>query len=534
MSRTLAARAAGKVSLAVLLSRVLGVVREMTFARLFGAGIANDAFNAAFRVPNLFRDLFAEGALSAAFVPTFTEYLRNRTRSDAFLLANLVLTTLMILLGVFGVVLLLFSDEAVMVVASGFRSTPGKVEITSVLVQILSPFLMFVAMAAVAMGMLNALDHYFVPALAPAIFNAAVIVSGYTLAPWFQEAGIDPILGMAVGTLAGGLLQFLVQLPWLRAHGFRFRLRWDPRHPGIRRMLGLFGPAVVGISAVQVNLVVNTQMATYLPPGNGPVSWLQYAFRIIYLPIGLFGVAVGVVNLRNVSVWAAQQDWEQLKKTVADSLRLVFLLALPSAVGILTLAQPIVRVLYERDEFTASDTHFTAWALSVYALGLAGYSGLKVFVPTFYALGDTRTPVRISILAVAINIAINVVVVFGWLLPTLPEYAFVGLSLGTACSVTLQTVLLHKALSRRLGSWQEHGLGKDIGKMALAAAAMGAIVLGVRYLVGPLVPLSTAGGTALLGACIAIGAACYFGICAAWGIDEVGMLFSMLRGRRKP
>jgi putative peptidoglycan lipid II flippase len=293
------ARAASKVSLAVLISRVLGLVRDQVFAKLFGAGLYNDAWLVALRIPSLLRDLFAEGALSTAFVPTFTEHLQNKGRLDAWHLANLVLSGLLILLGFLTLLFFFFSDFFVSLLAAGFSTVPGKVEITSTLIKILAPFLMLIAMASVAMAILNTLNHFFLPALAPALFNVTLILWGLFLVPEFENRGVVPIYAMGFGALVGGFLQYAVQIPLLRKEGYRFRFRLSLQHPGIRKMGRLMAPAIVGVSAVQINVLVNTQLASFLQD-NGPVSWLSYAFRIIYLPIGLFGVAVGIVNLKEV------------------------------------------------------------------------------------------------------------------------------------------------------------------------------------------------------------------------------------------
>ncbi len=281
------ARAVGKVSFAVFLSRILGLVRDQVFAKLFGAGLYNDAWLVAFRIPNLLRDLFAEGALSAAFVPTFTDYLHKKGRTDAWVLANLVLSALLVLLGAFTLALSIFSESFVYLLAAGFSDVPGKVEITADLLKILSPFLMLIALASVGMAILNTLNHFFIPALAPALFNVAMISAGIFLVPQFEKWGILPIHAMGVGALVGGLLQYGLQLPLMRRHGYRFRFRIDLGHEGLRKIARLMAPAIVGVSAVQINVLVNTQIASFLQD-NGPVSWLSYAFRIIYLPIGLF------------------------------------------------------------------------------------------------------------------------------------------------------------------------------------------------------------------------------------------------------
>lgn len=528
MSRSLtSALTAGKVSLAVFISRILGLVREQVFAWLFGAGIYTDAWNVAFRIPNLLRDLFAEGALSSAFVPTFTSYLQRVGRSEAWHFANLVVSALLVILGTFTLALLVFPEGFVYLLAAGFREVPGKVEVTSTLIQILSPFLLCIALASVAMGMLNTLNHYFLPALAPAFFNMALILAGFLLVPLFDEMGILPIHAMGVGALAGGVLQFAVQLPLMYRHGFRFHWGLDFRHEGIRRMLRLIGPAVFGVSAVQINVMVNTQLASFLQE-NGPVSWLNYAFRIIYLPIGLFGVAVGVVNLREVSVFAARERWRELKETVANSVKWIILLSVPSTVGLVVLAQPVVRVLFERGDFTPADTLYTSYAVAAYALGLLGYSCLKAYVPTFYALNDTRTPVRISMQAVLVNIVLNV-----FLVGVLPaEYKFVGLAFGTAVSVSLNSSLLAYRFQERLGSLREYRVAATFWKSLLAALLMGMAVLAAYRF------LESGGSGSLAGQLVALlfsitgGFLVYLAGCYALGVGEVRELVSRWGVRR--
>lgn len=472
MSRRLqSARAAGAVSSAVFLSRILGLVREQVFAKFFGAGFYTDAWLVAFRIPNLLRDLFAEGALSSAFVPTFTRHLHKKGPSEAWLLANLVFSGLLVVLGGFTLVVLIFPKVFVFLLAAGYADVPGKIEITVNLTRILAPFLMFVAMASVAMGVLNALNYFFIPALAPALFNAALILSGFFLAPQFKQWGIAPIYAMAAGALVGGFLQYGVQIPLLRRQGYRFRFRVNFQHEGVRRMARLMGPAIVGISATEINILINTLLASFLQD-NGPISWLNYAFRIIYLPIGLFGVAVGTVNLREVSLAATKQKWEELKQTVANSIKLLALLAVPSTVGLIVLAVPIVDVLFERGAFTSVDTLYTAYGVMFYSLGILSYCCVKIYAPTFYALDDARTPVRISVTAVAVNIVVNICLVL--VLPL--DYKYLGLAFGTALSLTLNTLLLARNFKRRVGSLEPYQVYGTIMKSIAAAAVMGVVI----------------------------------------------------------
>lgn len=519
------ARAAGKVSLAILISRILGLVRDQFFAKLFGAGLYNDAWLVALRLPNILRDLFAEGALSAAFVPTFTSHLKNEGRPSAWQLANLVMSALMVLLGLFTLILFLFAESFVHLLAAGFSEVPGKVEITGTLIQILSPFLLLVAMASVVMGMLNTLNHFFLPALAPAVFNVSLIGAAIFLVPRFEETGVLPIYAMGVGAVFGGFLQFAVQVPLLRKEGFRFRPSIQFRHPGLIRLGRLIGPAVVGVSAVQINVLVNTQIASFLQD-NGPVSWLSYAFRIMYLPIGLFGVAVGIVNLKEVSALAASEKMHELKETVANSLKLVGFLAIPSTVGLLLLAEPITGVLFERGGFTADDTRFTSYALMGYGLGLFAYSSIKVYVPTFYALNDTRTPVRNTLIAVSTNIAANIALIL--ILP--PGYKYIGLAIGTSVSVMLNSSLLAMHFRRRLGPMREFGIGLSLCKTTFAAVLMGVAVLFLdRYVRFSWEGMELLGRVLSLVASISGGCLVFFGVSRLLRIEELRYLNPFVR-----
>lgn len=519
------AKAAGKVSIAVFASRILGLVREMVMAALFGASAYMDAWLVAFRIPNMLRDLFAEGALSSAFIPTFTKTLKQEGEKEAWLLASLVINGLLIILGGLAIVFVVFSDFFVHLLAGGFVEAPEKFLITTTMVQILSPFLALVALASVVMGVLNTLNHYFLPALAPAFFNVALILAGLFLVPAFENWGFIGIYAIAVGAVVGGVFQLAVQLPLLFRRGFRYRLSFDFRNPGVRRVGRLIAPAVIGVSAVQINIVVNTYLASLF--GDGPVSWLSYAFRLIYLPIGLFGVAVGVVNLREVSVYAAQEQWRELKETVANSVKLISFLAMPSMVGLIVLSVPIIRVLYERGEFVPADTQRTALALTCYSLGLLAYSCIKVYVPTFYALNDTRTPVTISFLAVVLNITVNVMLVF-FVLPDGYEYA--GLAFGTSVSVLVNNGLLAWSFRRRMGSLQEFKVNAALKKTFAAAVVMGLVVFALRSLLdsylGEVNQLLLAVNTALL---VGSGILVYLVCCHIFSVEETRLLLARLR-----
>src|SRR5579862_3487329 len=398
-------RSAGIVSIAVLMSRVTGLVRESVMARLFGAGLIYDAFMLGFRIPNLTRDLFAEGALSSAFVPTFTEYLSNRGKEAAARLVNLVATALILVVGAVCALGVIFAPQLVHLMAPGYAAVPGKFDLAVRMTRIMFPFLLLVALAAQAMGVLNACNRFAVPALASTFFNigsvAFGLILGYVLGPHW---GLEPITGMAIGVVLGGALQLAWQLPALRAEGFTFRPCLDWSHPGLRKIITLMGPAILGNAAVQINVLVITNFASRIP-GNGPVSWLGYSFRFMQLPLGLFGVAIASATLPSISRSAGTGNFEEFRRTLSKSLGMVFLLTLPSSIGLIVLGDTMIGAIYQGGKFQAFDTRQTALALSCYAVGLAGYSALKVLNPAFYALHDARTPMMVSLISIAINYA---------------------------------------------------------------------------------------------------------------------------------
>src|SRR5881394_1085479 len=315
------ARHVGAVSAATFLSRVLGLLRDQVFAAWFGAGTAADAFNMAFRVPNLVRDLFAEGAMSASFVPTFTEWRERQGDEAAWQLGRQLMSTLLaVLLGLCALGWI-FAPQLLGLMAGGFAAVPGKLALTVTLTRIMLPFLPAVALAAAAMGMLNARGVFFLPALAPALLNIGMIVFGLSLMPAARAVGWPVITAMAFGVVLGGLLQFACQLPALLKLGFRFRLELPTWHPGVRRVAFLMLPATVGLAATQVNIFVSQAIAASFREGS--VSWLQYAFRLMQLPIGLFGVAVATVSLPALSRAAVRRDMPAVRATLSESVRLV-------------------------------------------------------------------------------------------------------------------------------------------------------------------------------------------------------------------
>lgn len=477
------ARSAGLISVATMTSRLLGVAREMVLAKLFGAGTAMDAFNVAFRVPNLLRDLFAEGAMTAAFVPTFTRTLTSADRETAWRLGNLVINSLLLVTGVLVVLGIVLAEPVTHTIASGegFVTVPGKLDLTTQLTRIMLPFLTTVAVAAAMMGMLNSVGRFFLPALSPAMFNVATILCAFLLVPFMPMFGLPPIAGIAVGTLVGGLGQILVQWPALRQEGFRYRPVVDFRNPELREILRLMGPGTLGLAAVQINVFVNTYLATTQP--EGAVSWLNYAFRLMYLPIGLFGVSIATAALPDLSRHAAAADRAAMRRTVSSGLRMMLMLNVPATIGLIALAHPAVELLYERGRFTPVDTAATAAALMFYAPGLVGYSAVKLASPAFYALRDSRTPVVVSVLSVAANLGMNLALV--------RVMGYRGLALGTALAAVLNAGTLLVLLSRRLEGLDGRRILVAATKILIASLLMGLAAWGSAGWLAGVVPQRT-------------------------------------------
>jgi putative peptidoglycan lipid II flippase len=510
-------RSAGLVSLAMGMSRATGLLREIVMARLFGAGFVYDAFLLGFRIPNLTRDLFAEGALSSAFVPIFTQTLAQKGRKEAAILSNLVATALIIVVGLFCLAGIVFTPAWVNLLAFGFHQVPGKFELAVKLTRIMFGFLLLVALAAQAMGVLNACNRFAVPALASTFFNIGSIVFGltigYVLGP---HLGIEPITGMAIGVVLGGALQLAWQLPSLRAEGFRFRPTIDWNHPMLRRIFGLMGPAILGNAAVQINVLVITNFASRIP-GNGPVSWLGYSFRFMQLPLGLFGVAIASATLPAISRSAGIGNFDEFRRTLSKSLGMVFLFTVPSAVGLMVLGRTMIGAIYQGGKFSAHDTDQTALALSCYALGLAGYSALKVLNPAFYALHDARTPMIVSLLSIAVNY------VTASLLLNRVGLGHAGLALSTAAVATFAGVALFVMLRNRIGGIYGRNLIESIWKITAASAVMGVAVFLSSHGIEGWLGADRLGRFVNLAASIPLGLLVFYAMCRALRVSELDL-----------
>lgn len=429
-------KAFSQVASGTFLSRILGLIREQVFAHLFGASLAADAFFAAFRIPNLLRDLFAEGALSSAFVPVFKQELQEGGKEAAFELAQVCFSVLTIILGVVIAAGMLFSPQLVDIITPGFGKVAGKAELTSQLTALMFPFLLMVALAALAMSILNSFDRFAIPALAPALFNIGVISAAYLICPYLER----PIFGMAIGVLLGGFGQFVIQLPGLRRIGFRFRFRPIFRHPGLRRIGRLITPMIGGLAAGRVNIFVNTMLASLLAAGS--VSYLTYSYRIMHLPLGMIAVALGTVALPKASALAANNDDEGLAETFYRAIDLCFFLVLPVAAFFVACGDEVVGLLFEHGRFGSIDTFNTYQALIWFSVGLVGFAGVRVTAPIYYALKDAVRPMRYSIIAVIVNLAAN----FAFI----PFLDFAGLALATGLGGLVNFGLLAYNLPRKV------------------------------------------------------------------------------------
>jgi putative peptidoglycan lipid II flippase len=457
------ARSAGLISLAILASRVLGVARESVLASYFGASAPMDAYNVAFRIPNLLRDLFAEGAMTSAFVPAFTRVLQQRGREEAWRLGNLVINALLVITGTLAILGMLFAAPITAFIAPKFAQVPGKLELTTLLTQVMLPFLTTVAVAVAMMGMLNSLHRFFIPSLSPAMFNVATILCAITLVPILRKMEWPPILAIGIGTLLGGLGQMAIQWPVLRREGFRYRPVLDFKDPELRGILRMMGPGTLGVAAVNINVLVNTYLAA---AQQGAVSWLGYAFRLMYLPIGLFGVSIATAALPDVSRHASNGDDAAIRRAVSSAIRLMLMLNVPAMIGLIVLAEPIVALLYQRGHFTDADTQATAAALRFYAPGLIGYSIVRIASPTFYSLGNSRTPVIVSVASVTVNLILNIVLV--------KVMGFRGLALGTAIAALFNAFTLLWLLRGQL-----HGIDGRRVTVAFLKISGAAVVMGI-------------------------------------------------------
>jgi len=462
------AKAAGVVGSATLLSRIFGFIRDMVVAGFFGAGLATDAFFVAFRIPNLLRRLFAEGSLTISFVPVFTEYLKKKSKEDAIGLANTAFTLLSIILVIVSLAGIFLSPLIVKIIAPGFSKVANKYELTVFLTRLMFPYIFFISLVALCMGILNSLRHFAAPALAPVVLNICIIGAAILLRNLFPE----PIISLAVGVMVGGILQLAMQFPFLVKMGVKLRPSFDFKHPGVKKIGILMLPAVFGAAVYQLNIFISTLLASLLPDGS--VSYLYYADRVVQLPLGVFAIAIGTASLPSLSEQASSGDSEEMKKTISFSLRLILFVTIPAMFALIALRVPIISVLFQRGEFNYQSTILTSQALLYYAVGLWAFSAIRVVVSAFYSLQDTKTPVKVAIVALFANAILGVILMF--------PLKHGGLALATSIASAVNIIILFFMLKKKIGEFLGSEFYNSILKTLLSSLAMWGTIALVNYI----------------------------------------------------
>jgi putative peptidoglycan lipid II flippase len=501
-------KSASLISAFTILSRIFGYIRDSRIAFLLGAGTAADAYTAAYRIPNMFRRLVGEGAVSAAFIPVFSRYLAEDRKDEAFEFANTMLTAITIFLTVFTIAGIALSPVIVRLFASGFDDTPGKLELTAALNRIIFPYIFLISMSALAMGILNSFHKFGAPAFAPVLLNLTMIAFSF-LGAMFG----DITRTLAVGVVAGGALQLASQIPALLKTGWKIRFKLDFSHPGVRRVAKLMVPVIFGVSIVQVNVLVGTQFASFLQEGS--VTSIYLADRVMELVLGGYAVAISTVILPLLSRQAALHQMDELKTTLNFSTRLILFITFPATVGLILLRHEIIEVLFQHGDFDAASTTLTAWALPFFAIGLSAFSMVKIIVPAFYAMQDTRTPVKVALIAMFLNIALN----FLFIRPLRNG----GPALATSISAFFNSLSLMFIFYRRHGSFGVQGIARSVARFAIASIGLGLAVYAMVHWPGFYAGHMSRKVLAL-GVTIGIGAATYFGIASLLGTRELAEL----------
>ena len=498
-----------------MLSRVLGLLRDVVLARLFGAGAGADAFFVAFRIPNFLRRLFAEGAFSQAFVPVLSEYKTRRDDVEVRRLLDHVSGTLTVVLFIVTLVGVIGAPLLITVFAPGFIDDGGKFTLTVAMVRITFPYILFISLTALAGGVLNSYGRFAIPAVTPVLLNLSLIVAAVWLAPQMER----PVMALAWGVFIAGVAQLLFQLPFLARLGLlprpRLNLWRNRRHEGVRRISRLMMPAIFGSSIVQINLLFDTLIASFLATGS--VSWLYYSDRLVEFPLGVFGIALATVILPALSRQHASTATADYARTLDWGLRLVILIGLPAAVGLLVLAGPMIVAIFQYGEFTAHDVLMARASLMAYAIGLMGFILIKVLASAYYARQDTRTPVRIGIIAMLVNMVLNVVFVVPWVWLDSPA-PHAGLALATSLSAFLNAALLYRGLSRQGTLRSEPGWPGFLLRVSLAALFMSGVLFWGSGTVESWLPMSLVERVSRLVLWVSIGAIIYFVVLALLGV----------------
>jgi putative peptidoglycan lipid II flippase len=487
------ARAAGVVGAATLLSRIFGYVRDMVLASFFGAGMAADAFIAAFRIPNLLRRLFGEGSLSIAFVPVFTETMIKGDRAEAFRLAVSGLKLLLVCLSVVALIGVAAAPLIVHILAPGFAHWPQKMALTVTLTRVMFPYIVLIGLVALCMGVLNVLGHFAAPAIAPVLLNLAMIAAVVTVSRFSHSQSVRAV-GLAAGVLLGGLLQLALQLPYLVKHGVRFWKASGLLHPGMKKIGILMLPTIFGAAVYQINILVGTLLASLLPQGS--VSYLYYADRLVQFPLGIFAQAAATAVLPSLSRQATVGDHTAMGATFGQAVSLVLFFTIPAMVGLIVLRHPIVALLFKHGAFDAHAAQLTSDALLYYALGLWAFAAVRIVVSAFYAMQDTRTPVKTATVSIGANILLGLVL--------MGPMRHDGLALATSLASMINLALLVGVIAKRLETVRWRIIAFSGLKTVAASVFMALMVLWIRSTM--LSPEKGSGGVRLLmGTVTAIG-----------------------------
>lgn len=523
----MSAKATWKVSAAVMASRVLGLIRDQIFAAMFGYGVLTDCFNIAFRIPNLLRDLFAEGALSQAFVTTFSKKIKETGPESAWPLAARMITIVAIGMSAISILGIIFSPQLVhLLTAFGDKTfSPDDIALTVKMTRIMWPFMLLVSLAALVMGILNARGVFGIPALSSCFFNLGSILAGSGIGLWLDpHRGPMTMVGMAVGVLVGGLGQLACQFPALHRLGFRWRPDWNWNDSHVRKIFSLMGPAVISASVVQINVVINSQFATSI--GKSAVSALNGAFRLMQLPIGVFGVAVATVTLPALSLASTGKLGDEFRGLLSKGIRLVTFLVLPSALGLCFLAEPIISALFEHGRFSPENRLVTAAALRGYGLGLLAYSWLKVLQPAFYAADRRWVPMLVSFLAIAMSVTSN------WYFVVVRGMGVEALAMTTSLVATSNFIILYVVMSRMTSGLETRSLLVLMAKLAIAGGAMAAVCfIANRVVFADLTHMSAFARMAGLAGVIPLAGGVYFALSRLLRVEEASEFLGILKRR---
>jgi len=513
------ARAAGVMGAATVLSRIMGMVRDMAVSRLFGAGFATDAFFAAFQIPNMLRRFFAEGALTSAFLPTFSEWYTQRGEDKARELANICFSLLTVVMGIVTLLGIVFSPFIVSLMFPGFSAEPNKLELTIFLNRLMFPYIFFISLVALCMGILNTVRHFFTPAISTVFLNLSMIGCALFLRVWFEV----PITALAVGVLLGGFLQLLLQLPVLYRKGFPIRPRFNLRHPAVKRIALLMGPSVFGVGVYYLNITIGAILASFLPQGS--VSYLYYAQRLFEFPQGIFTVSIAQAILPSMSRQAAAGDLAGLKESLNFGLRLTLFITIPAMAGLLVCATPVFTLLFMGGQFDYQKAVNSATALFYYSWGLSFVAIVRVLVPAFYALKDTRTPVIIAFIAFVLNVAFS--------LALMGPLLHGGLALATTLSAVCNMALLLYFLRRKIGPFGVARISLAGARILLASLPMALAVYWGMGLIDWSRPGEKILKGSLLAGSISVGIAIFLVCAYLLRCEEVGKTVELVRRRLK-